>query len=279
MELDSPRFIKGLDDKSQFFKIGIERITEKMKEVMSVVLDFEMDSIIIEDKTLGYIRVDELNNKPVICKKNDGDILKEGSIYYRHAGRTDVIGYGELRDMLEDIKHKERENIIRSFNAIIRQGPENIQILNTSNGVITWNEHVPIIISEELLSALKKEVKFIESGKFVKTGGDPTLKVIGSLESANVIKEKTNVNVDYPFLTSDLCSETGLNLYQMVAVLHYLNIYGDSRYNQTIKTSRTSTTKKFSQAAMELVKSELNGGNNKKRLVNKAIEKYRNNKK
>ena len=66
---NSPRTIKGIDKNSQFHKIDTEKIVQFMKEDMSTILDFEMDTFFVEGKELGFIKVDELKYKPVICKK------------------------------------------------------------------------------------------------------------------------------------------------------------------------------------------------------------------
>ena len=208
-------------------------------------------------------------------KKGKSTKTEEGSIYYRYSGRSEIIGYAELRNIIEDIKMIERKNIMKNFNAIIKEGPENVQVLNTSTGTIDW-DNVPVMINESLLNDLKKEVKFIESGKFVETGGDPTLKVIGSLSSANVVKvkEKTDVNVDYPYFTGDIARENDINNYQAQTVLYHLRLYDDPRFNQTIKTSKKTKTQKFSASALEMVKQELSKIKNKDIYFNKLSKEF-----
>jgi predicted HTH transcriptional regulator len=66
---NSPRIIKGLSKESQFYNIDPEKIVQFMNEDMSVILDFEIDTFFVDGKELGYIKVDELKYKPVICKK------------------------------------------------------------------------------------------------------------------------------------------------------------------------------------------------------------------
>ena len=274
---NSPRTIKGIDSDSQFHKIDTEKIVQFMKEDMSTILDFEMDTFMVDGKELGYIKVDQLKYKPVICKKNESDILKEGAIYYRYSGRSEIIGYAELRNIIEDIKVNERNNIMKNFNAIIKEGPENIQMLNTNTGTINWND-VPVMINEELLNDLKKEVKFVESGTFVENGGNPTLKIIGSLSSTNVVKvkEKTNVNIDYPYFTGDIARENNIKGYQAQTILYHLRLYDDPRFNQTIKTSKKTTTQKFSTLALELVRQELAQVKNKKEYFDELSKEYQN---
>ena len=274
---NSPRTLKGIDKNSQFHKVDTEKIVQFMKEDMSTILDFEMDTFEIDGLELGYIKVEELKYKPVICKKNEGDILKEGSIYYRYSGRSEIIGYAELRNIIDEIKINERKNIMKNFNAIIKEGPENVQVLNTTTGMMNWN-NVPIIINDKLLNDLKKEVKFVESGKFVETGGDPTLKVIGSLSSTNIIKvpEKTNVNIDYPYFTGDIARENNINGYQAQTILYHLRLYDDPRFNQTIQTSKKTKTQKFSQTALEMVKQEVSQIKNKDDYFKQLSIEYQN---
>ncbi len=272
---NSPRTIKGLDSDSQFYKVDPEKIVQFMKEDMSAILDFEMDTFIVDNKELGYIKVNELKYKPVICKKNESNVLKEGAIYYRYSGRSEVIGYAELRNIIDEIKVNERKSIMKNFNAIIKEGPENVQVLNTKSGVINW-DNVPVLINEELLKDLKKEVKFIESGKFDETNGEPTLKVIGSLSSTNVVKvkEKTNVNIDYPYFTGDIARENNISNYQAQTVLYHLKLYDDPRFNQTINTSAKTRTQKFSTLAFEVVKQELENVKNKSEYLKKLSKEY-----
>ena len=47
------------------------------------------------------LSVEEAAVKPVVCKKNKGDILREGAIYYRYRGETKEIEYSELSILLE----------------------------------------------------------------------------------------------------------------------------------------------------------------------------------
>ena len=277
---NSPRIIKGLDKNSQFYNIDPEKIVKYMKEDMSVILDFEMDTISVDGKELGFIKVDQLKYKPVICKKNENDILKEGSIYYRYSGRSELINYADLRNIIEDIKSIERKAIMNNFNAIIKEGPENIQLINTNTGKIQWGK-VPVLISEELLMDLKKEVKFIESGKFDETNGDPTLKVIGSLNSSNIVKvkEKTNINIDYPYFTKDIAKENNITNYQAQTVIHHFHLYGDPRFNQVIITSSKSKITKYSKLAFDVIKDELSIVENRKDFFDKLSKEFQGRKK
>lgn len=277
---NSPRTIKGLGKDSQFYNIDPEKIVQFMKEDMSVILDFEIDTFFVDGKELGYIKVDQLKTKPVICKKNESDILKEGSIYYRYSGRSELINYADLRNIIDDIKKAEHESIMKNFNTIIKEGPENIQIVNSNTGKIQWGK-VPVFIDEKLLTNLKKEVKFIESGKFDENNGEPTLKVIGSLNSSNImrVKEKTNINVDYPYFTKDIANDNNISSYKAQTIIYHLGFFGDPRFNQVIKTSSKSKIPKYSKLAYDIVKDELSKVDNKEEYFNKLSIEYQHRKK
>jgi len=272
---DSPRTIKGLGKDSQFYKIDPEKIVQYMKEDMSVILDFSMDVFRVGGKELGYIKVDKLEQKPVICKKNEADVLKEGSIYYRYSGRSELIGYAEIRNIIDEIRIKERNAILNNFNAIVKEGPENVQVINTNTGAIQWGK-VPVLINEELLTSLKKEVKFIESGRFDETNGDPTLKVIGSLASSNIlkVKEKTNFNIDYPYFTNDIARDNNITNYQAQTIISHLKFKGDPRFHQAVDTSTKTKIPKYSRLAYELVKDELSKVTEKNKYFEKLSKEY-----
>lgn len=59
-------------------------------------------------KSFGMLSVEEAIIKPVVCKKNKSDVLREGAIYYRYRGETKEIEYPELNRILEKEREKER---------------------------------------------------------------------------------------------------------------------------------------------------------------------------
>jgi hypothetical protein len=135
---------------------------------------------------------------------------------------------------------------------------------------------VLVLIDEELLTNLKKEVKFIESGKFDENNGEPTLKVIGSLNSSNImrVKEKTNINIDYPYFTKDIANDNNISRYQAQTLIHHLGFFGDPRFNQIIKTSKTGKVPKYSKLACDIAKEEISKVETKEEYFNKLSIEY-----
>ena len=102
---NSPRRLKGLTVKGleQFSKIDEERISGFINEHFAPYVDWEMDTIKVGQKTFGVFYSYKSAQKPVICKKGDDrQYLKSGEVYYRYAGRTEVIQYGELANIIEN---------------------------------------------------------------------------------------------------------------------------------------------------------------------------------
>ena len=75
---DSPRTLIGMSDKAiqQFNKIDPQKITGGILEHFSTEINYEFDNITINNKTFGVFYIYELNKKPVIAKKDAGDIIK-----------------------------------------------------------------------------------------------------------------------------------------------------------------------------------------------------------
>jgi hypothetical protein len=87
-----------------------------------------------DTQSVGYIYTYKAENKPVICKKNKDGIIKNGEIYYRYRAQTRNIEYGELTEIIDEIKEKEKQNWIRLLTDIASIGPENV-IVSKKSGI------------------------------------------------------------------------------------------------------------------------------------------------
>lgn len=75
--------------------------------------------------------------------------------------------------------------------------------------------------------------------------------------SLPVTIKKSNVEEDYPFLTSDLAKNLGKDQNFTAKMIAVLNLKDKSDYHQAIKTSRSSKTHHYSQKAYEELSSKL----------------------
>jgi len=128
---DSPRKIIGIT-LDKFNELPQEKITGFLIEYFSPEIKWNIGSVEYDGKTIGYIYAYEAENKPVICKKNKDNTIKNGEVYYRYRAQTRNIEYGEFREIIDKIKEKENQNWIRVFKDITRIGPEKAVISERS---------------------------------------------------------------------------------------------------------------------------------------------------
>jgi predicted HTH transcriptional regulator len=130
---DSPRKIVGIN-RDRFNEISQEKITSFLLEYFNPEIKWDIGIIEYDKQSVGYIYTYTAENKPVICKKNKDGIIKNGEIYYRYRAQTRNIEYGELTEIIDEIKEKEKQNWTRLFKEIARIGPENA-IVNKKSGI------------------------------------------------------------------------------------------------------------------------------------------------
>lgn len=198
---DSPRKAKGLSTKSieQFNKIDEEKISGFLNEHFAPYVDWEMDTIKLGKKTFGVLYAHKAPIKPVICKKGDDRYtLKSGEVYYRYAGRTEVIQYSELASIIESRIKENNEQWLRKVKKIGEVGPSNVGILDTVSGVMEAGQGT-LLIDKDLI----KEIEFIKEGNFHEKRGAKTLRLVGSVapvgavEIARVVKKR--ITDEYPY--------------------------------------------------------------------------------
>lgn len=80
---------------------------------------------------------------------------------------------------------------------------------------------------------------------------DPTLPVV---------VQKTDVDQDYPYLTKELALELGVTVPMLVSVAQDKGMKGDSKFHQELRTSRSSSVHRYSEAAKAVFKAEFGIG-------------------
>ena len=195
---NSPRKLKGLSKKSleQFNKIDEEKISGFVNEHFAPYVDWEMGTVKLRAKTFGILYAHKNSIKPVICKKGDDrQTIKNGEIYYRYAGRTEVIQYSELVNIIDGRIKENNEQWLRKVKKIGEVGPSNVGILDTVSGVME-SGHGTLLIDQELV----KEINFIKEGKFDEKKGAKTLKLIGSFKSIDAWKSPRLLKKELPMI-------------------------------------------------------------------------------
>lgn len=194
---DKPRRLVGLKDKSlkQFEELKVEEFTKNLLDYFSPEIKWVHCTFEYRDMSFGVIYVFPLSRKPCICKKHYDDSnpkysLKEGDIYYRYGGRSERIRYDELSSIIEETRKNEERQWLNFAKKAMRIGVSNAALLDLNTGNLSGNSGT-VVLDEELL----KKLAFIQEGKFVETGGTPTLRVIGDITEIStgkiVISEST----------------------------------------------------------------------------------------
>lgn len=78
---DSPRLPMGMTN-TKFMEIDPKDIDSRIREYFEPSIRWEMDVIEYNEKSFGLLYTEEALEKPIVCKKNKDNILREGAIYY-----------------------------------------------------------------------------------------------------------------------------------------------------------------------------------------------------
>ena len=218
---DKPRRLKGLSGKSldQFETIKVEEFTKALMDYFSPSIQWDHCTFEFKGLCFGVIYVHPLKKKPCICKKsydnsNTKYALKEGDIYYRYGGRSERIKYEELAAIIDANRQIEQQQWMALLQKIAKIGVDNTMILNAETGDLSGNGK-SIIFDEALL----EQIKFIKEGEFVEVKGQPTLRLIGDIQSVSsgkvvfketekkVVKAIEPHDITRSFLSSEVVSE------------------------------------------------------------------------
>jgi hypothetical protein len=194
---DKPRILIGLKSDA-FDNIDPAKMTQTLNSILAPEILWDPLVIKISGKRVGIIYIHEALTKPVLCLKTTKEV-QEGAIYYRYHGRSEKIKYPELRQLLDNMRQKERELWMHTLQRMARIGIENVGLLNSTTGEVSGKEG-SFLISEELLS----KIQFIHSGTFVESGGQPTLRIIGEAVPINSQLVQPNKLVRTPLHGPDI---------------------------------------------------------------------------
>lgn len=185
---DSPRQIVGLKNKSlkRFDTIDPARIEQALLDTFSSNIIWEITIHYIGNIRIGVIYTHPSNQKPIISKRNLGDKqeIREGEIYFRYAGTTRRIQYGELQNIINQRINSSTSQLLSLINKISVIGPANAAILDTERGTIEKDAGNLIVIDEDLI----QKIKFIREGHFDEKEGATTLKLVGEVHSMNAVE-------------------------------------------------------------------------------------------
>ena len=278
---DSPRQIIGIN-KYKFDNISTDKISEFLIEHLNPEIKWDIDTVLSDGKYIGYMYVYQSTNKPIICSVNAGkNEIKSGEIYFRYRGQSRKIYYAELKKIFDEFREKERQIWMSHIEKIAKIGPSNIALIDLLNGDIHFNKmgETKLIMDKALINDLKDKVKFIEEGKFSETGKEPTLKIIGEIQTANVVIPRLDPDKDYPYLQKHLAEKLQLRPYDIQILIWRYKIKNEKKYHIEIKTSNTGKVHKYSKYALIKLREILSNKKNQKNFLVKISKEFQSSRK
>lgn len=190
--------------KDQFDRLDPERVTGHLLDHFTGHIHWEQDVFEQEGLFFGYFYVAEASDKPIICKKDEGESLRDADIYYRYGGRTQRIRHSELEAIINHRIERQNSQWVDLVTKIGRSGPANAAILDLDKGMIEKNDAQILVVGDDLV----KSVKWIKEGEFEEKEGAPTLKLVGEVTAVNQVEvtkhEKVNQLREYPLTATEL---------------------------------------------------------------------------
>jgi Putative DNA-binding domain len=246
---DKPHIPDGMQN-GLWEAVDDAKINQGNQEYFSPTIQWEKGTFHHEGKEFGYFQIFEAKKKPIVCKKSNGDKLREGAIYFRYQAETKEILYSDLEEILEQERKKERDNWMNLVQKIGAVGPENIQLLDTYRGeILAGNER--ILIDKSVLETLS----FIKEGNFTEKHGEgqPTLRLVGTIDRVVDIENAMPQDVTHPYFTKSLAEKLRITPYEVQSLVWKMNLKGNPKYHISSKSSNTSDVQKYSEAAFDAI--------------------------
>ena len=176
---DKPHTLLGLKGKAleNFEGIDNQKWSTNIREHFAPEIIWEKRSYAFDGDVYGVLYTYPAREKPVICKKDAGE-LRKGAIYYRYNSQNSEIDYPELHAIIEAEKQKINEMWMKMIRQIGDSGVSKTALLDLRSGKMT-GANTTLYVDESLL----RDISFVQEGSFVETGGNPALKVVGEVQT------------------------------------------------------------------------------------------------
>jgi len=207
---DKPRReLIGLNNsaKNQLEKLDPEKITGYLLEDFTGNIVWDFDLIEINGLHYGVFYVHEATVKPIICKKDEINVIKNGEIYFRYGGRTQKIQYAELEAIINHRIERHNNHWMDLITKIGKAGPQNAAVLDLDKGTIEKNNSQVLVVDESLVES----INWIKEGCFDEKEGARTLKLVGQVQPIDTVevvkRERINRLKEYPLSAKELADK------------------------------------------------------------------------
>jgi hypothetical protein len=272
---NSPRKPVGVDAE-RFDGIEAEKITSALNEFFDPAIQWRMGMIAQGEKTFGYFHVREARDKPVICRKNHDKHLKSGEIYYRYHAQSRVIGYAELRAIIDEARERERTLWMKHMAQISRIGPRNVAFLDLVSGDVTHEElKGTFVLDEELLQKMKDHMVFVKEGVFKEKEGAPALRLIGDIiPTDKLVSPPISPELNYPYLAKEIAEALNLRPYDIHALVWKLGFKQNPKYSAKVRFGKNAATLKYSELALRTLRDLLDRSPDPNEFVAEVCREY-----
>jgi hypothetical protein len=264
---NSPRTLVGLRD-DRFANFDTKDLNRVVLGYFSSDIDWSMDTLKIDDITIGKIEVKQASLRPIVCTRSHPQKnLREGAVYYRYRGETREIRSAELVAMLAHERDKERQLWIKHIQSIATVGPQAAHILDLSRNRVDFGSS-KVLIDESLVGKLK----LVKEGHFKEREGAPALRLIGDIDGVLGPEHIVFNEASYPYTESTILEHLSIGQHAFRALIWHLGIKGNSEYHMEIQTGRSGVVHKYSSRLLtrvrEIMRSDL-------LVLKEAIAAYR----
>lgn len=265
---DKPRTIVGLKNDS-FENLKQEELSEFLNVLFAPAIDWCCGTFTLNPPSLdnpdttstakiGWIYTYEASSKPIIAQKSKDKIV-DGDVFYRYRARSEKIKCAEMHRIIGDKVAKEREGLLKLFEAIRKGGAANLGIVNYSNGRITTPYGVDFAVERKLVAQILRKAKCIKEGSFNETNGTPVLKITGSIDLAEEVPvPEGNPDVTHPYIQKQLAEKLNIKNYDLYALIAFYHMKGNRKFHLEISTSKSGKVHKFSDYALQFLRKKLN---------------------
>jgi len=277
---NQPRKPIGLKDFKKFDEYDSKDFATEIQNCISIYVNFDFyhfdQEINNEIIKFGVLKIEESEQKPVICKVSDNvNKLREGAIYYRYTAKSEEIKAQDLIKLIQKEKDKEKELWIKNIQRMAQIGVRNSGIFSYDGEIFAGERKV--IIDKDIID----KIKFIKEGHFTEREGTPALILKGeiqNLDSLEIINTTSDPNITHPFegvksvenqITSinpnfkEIMFEENNKTYKLnfliIEIKKKLNIEDDINF---CWKNKKGNVKKFSQSFINFVEDYLNNKSN-----------------
>ena len=289
---DSPRSICGLTN-DNYENVKQEQLTDTINSYFAPAINWEMGPMIDieveasdnngvvrkETKKVGWIYVEESEQKPVIAlKDNNSEKITAGDVFYRYRARNGKIKPAEMEHIISDRITKERENLLKVLEVVRKSGTANLGIVNYSDGHLTTPYGVDIAFDRKLVTQVLKKAKYIKEGSFHETEGIPVIRVAGNIDLAEEVPvPEGDPDVTHPYIQKQMAEKLGISSQELYILIWHYKMKEDKKFHLEITASKKSNKiHKFSDFAIDFLKEKLQEFESKPDEFEKVKTAYKN---